>query len=173
MHRGLGEVSELMGDDGPAMRELTVRQRAFVLAYFEARSGAAAARAAGYSEGASRRNLKTMAYELLRNAKVKAAILEVARGRYVGLLPKAMSVQEEIMNDPKHRDRFKAAQHIAAAAGIAQVVEHRHEHVLSVSEQFAELIRLGRKPEEILMNLPEAEKQVVLDLVKGKDGGYS
>lgn len=165
-----GKPEDLEGE-GPALRELNERQRSFVLAYFEVMDAAKAARMAGYVDNGGS-TIRVTAHWLMNHPKVKAAILEIARARYVGLLPKAMQVQEEILSDKKHRDRFKASQHIAAAAGIAAVVEHRHEHVLSVSEQFAELIRLGKKPEEVLMNLPEAEKQAVLELVKQKDGSY-
>lgn len=153
------------------MMALDERRRRFVEAYFELHEGTAAAQAAGYADN-GKTGIRVRAHRLLHDEKVLAAMREEARGRYVGLLPKAMQAQQEILLDRGHKDRFKASQHIAAAAGIATVVEHRHEHVLSVSEQFAELIRLGKKPEEVLMNLPEAEKRQVLELVKQKDGSF-
>lgn len=75
-----------------------------------------------------------------------------------------------------HSVQLRAADRLVAIGGLGETVKvevnQKVEHTLTVSEQFAELIRLGKSPEEVLANLPPDEKKQVLELVKRKDGSF-
>ena len=156
---------------GPCMLALTEQQRRFVQAFFELRDATNAARLAGYKDGGTNA-IRQKGYWLTHNQKIRDAIVEYAKVVNVGLIPKALLAREEIIDDRGHKDRAKVADTILATAGITQATEHKVTVEMTISEQFAELIRLGRKPEEVLANLPPEEKAKVLELVKGKDGSY-
>lgn len=158
------------------MLALTEQQRRFVQAFFELRDATNAARLAGYKDkgptDGGRTSVRQAGYSLTHNQKVRDAIVEYAKVVNVGLIPKALLAREEIIDDRGHKDRAKVADTILATAGITQVAEHKVTVEMTISEQWAELIRLGRKPEEVLANLPPEEKAKVLDLVRGKGGLY-
>jgi phage terminase small subunit len=101
---------------GPAMQACTLQQRKFVLALFEQKPGygalAAAARAAEYGNRDGTSTAKAMAniaQRLVNNPNVVAAIAETAKKQLRSDAPAAVQTVREVMNDPMHKDRLKAA----------------------------------------------------------------
>jgi phage terminase small subunit len=95
---------------GPAMAALTPQRRRFVEALFEVNPGrgalAAAARRAGYADNG---HISDVASRLCQDEKIIAAIAEYGRKRIRSEVPQAVQVVKEIMSDPSHKDRLKAA----------------------------------------------------------------
>lgn len=109
-------VPEPVPNYGPAMTLLRPRQRRFVEALFEQRPGygaySGAARVAGYGnkEGTSTaESIGAIAQRLLSDDKVIAAIAEVAKKRIRADAPAAVRAVADIVNDPTHKDRLRAA----------------------------------------------------------------
>jgi phage terminase small subunit len=102
---------EPWGQLGPAMRELSTLQRAFVIALVTGKPGhgalTAAARRAGYNmTGAT---LSKHAHDLSRNPKIIAAIAEEAKKVIRGIgHAEATAAVLNMLRDPKHRDHARA-----------------------------------------------------------------
>lgn len=138
---------------GPAMRAIEAKQRAFVLAYVERadENGTGAARAANYggsSETPEQRQTaaKVAAWRLLHDPKIQAAIKELAEDKFRIATFKATAVLMEIMNDPTHKDRFRAAERVLAqnGMGVAIQVNHNHVHDLDEKGMIARIARLAK-----------------------------
>lgn len=136
-------------DLGKAMAAIQPQQRAFVLAYVENASGNAshAARAAGYgSTSATEEQAKTAAkvagWRLVHDAKVLAAIRELAQARLEANAFRAANVLVEIAEDPTHKDRLKAAEMLMNRAGMIVVNESKvvHEHRVETRSTILERI---------------------------------
>lgn len=168
------------------MQALSPRQRAFCRAAFLGGGNPTSwARLAGYTDNKNGA-IRGAAFRLIHNKKVRLAMRELAEARLrVEGLPEAVSAILEITRDKQHRQRLPAALAILNRTGLHEVVERREEVrvELSVSEMFAELITLGKRPEEVLANLPADEREAVLaalparrraelELKKGKGGTY-
>jgi phage terminase small subunit len=100
-------------DFGPAMLALTEPQRRFVLALFETNPGRGAlqraAIRAGYGGGKSSiRSINSMAHELWRSEKVRAAYAEQGH-KYIGHASvAALKAVHELVLDASHPDHLKA-----------------------------------------------------------------
>jgi len=106
--------SEDWGDLGPAMKELNERQRAFVRAYVVHPPGPGALVnsyiAAGYGTAESKREtLAKNAHHLSRDEKIIAAVKEEATKLLRLGHPEAVNVLFDVMRDPNHKDRVRAA----------------------------------------------------------------
>ena len=156
---------------GPAMQQLTAGQRRFVESAFIIVGGPTAwARAAGYRDS-GKSGIRVQAHRLRNNPKVIAAMREEAEVRLkIDGVPRAIAGLLEMVENKDHKQRHWAIGAILSRAGLHEVVETKTtvEVEMTVSEQFAELVRLGRKPEEILANLPVDEREKVLTLVRGE-----
>ena len=158
------------------MRALSEPDRNWVRVYVETGNQTSAELARGSQS--SRAVAKVNACKRAQRLDISAAVVEESRRRLAYMLPQNVMVMEKIAYGDGDGEpipwgvRAKMAAHLAALGGLVEKVEieHKVEHVLSVSEQFAELLRLGKKPEEVLMNLPPEEKRKVIELVKGE--GY-
>lgn len=72
---------------------------------------------------------------------VKEAIKEAAAHHMAGLVPKVTHALEAIVDDPLHRDHYKALDGILARVGMPQVTEHKTtvEHTLNKAELVASI----------------------------------
>lgn len=134
---------------GPAMRKLLPQQRAFVLAFVDlggGRKGSEAARKSGYG-GANPHSVRIQAWRLLHDSDVLTAIKEVAEKRISANAALAADIFLEIAQDPTHKDRFKAAEKLAALSGIV-VVERKevaHTHKLDDKAAIQKIVDLARR----------------------------
>jgi phage terminase small subunit len=106
---------------GPAMSALTERQRRFVQAMLSDPYASAAswARAAGYSNANAA--CRTRAFELLRDARVEAAVFEVARSVMATVGPiLATHVLMRTAANPDHPQQVRAAELIANRTGFSE-----------------------------------------------------
>lgn len=135
---------------GKAMAAILPQQRAFVVAYVNSATGNAsqAARAAGYgdtSETEEQRKTaaKVAGHRLIHDAKILAAVKELAQARIEANAFKAASVLVEIAEDPTHKDRLKAAEMLMNRAGMLVVNESKvvHEHRVEARSTILEKIR--------------------------------
>lgn len=168
-------------EQGPAMRLLTTRQKAFVVALVDLghwKNHQKAAEIAGYASRGSPDSAKVRAAENMRNPKVVAAIQEAVRKRLESGTALALGVVEEILLDDSaaRKDRLKAAELMFDRGGMHATTEHK----LSVTreETRAEKIKaiheyalaLGKDPREFLGSLTDAidgDFQVLDELDKG------
>lgn len=141
---------------GAAMAALkTERRRAFVEQIFQQTTAAAAARAAGYTGDAA--SIATTAWRLLQDDMILAAIHEVGE-RFYRDIPAAAKAVKEILRDPLHKDRLKAAHGILETVRIKQApetkatltVEQKTDHNTVLLEWLRREIALG-SPEEIMI----------------------
>ena len=147
---------------GPAMRALNARQRAFVFALFEENPGhgalAAAARRAGYGnpDGSSTaRTMATIASRLADDERVQAAITEITKKRIRREGPAAVAAINEIVSNPGHKDRLRAATTILERIDPVETkhkieVTHKADHTKSALEHLEYLLRLGTSEEALL-----------------------
>jgi hypothetical protein len=156
---------------GPAMLELDVRQRKFVLAYcaFPQASGQDLAAMAGYKEGVARQGWRSQASRLLRKPEIIAAIHECLtktyRGRGAAI---AQDVMLTIAQDAKHPKQLQAALALADRGGFAAMlesrltVEHRDQTSAALIERITMLAkRLGVDPSKLLGGHLIEQKPVV------------
>jgi hypothetical protein len=137
----------MIGDDsgklGPKMLALpSDRMRAFVLALLAqgTRNYTAAYKAAGYS--GTMEALRVGASRLAHDERVLAALHEEASKRLHSLVPAALRVVEEIMENPDAKDRAKVALGVLDRAGLHTVTEQRHTHSLADDTEMLARIRL-------------------------------
>jgi hypothetical protein len=110
---------EVLGEYGPAMRALpNHRWRAFVEFYLLENPGRGAqtnaARRAGFGNArTSPLNMAHIAWRLMRDERMQAAIAEEARKVLRGCAPEAAKALIELVRDPEHKDH---------ARGIAMVL---------------------------------------------------
>lgn len=130
---------------GPAMRELTIPQRDFVLAYADQGgiNAAEAARRAGYAHHA------VAGSTLLKMPRILAALREEADARLKAGAILAASVLVEIADDKFHRDRYKAAVELLNRAGLvveglSRVIVEDHRTPEEIERRIRDLAeRLG------------------------------
>jgi len=140
----------VVGDLGPAMLELSEKQRDFVLAYcaFPQASGTDLARMAGYKQSVGSRVWASTASRMLRDPGIIAAIHEVLsktyRGRGAAI---AQDVMLEIAQDQNHPQRLKAAAMLADRGGFAAMLESKVtiEHRDQTSEAMIKRIEMLAK----------------------------
>lgn len=111
---------------GPKMMACSEREQAFVMAYLSnGGNGTEAARAAGYSDPAKgdykgSAGIRVRAYELLHREKVLAAIEEVGRKEFRGLLVPALTALKTLLEKPDHTDHAKVVQSVLSRLGFSE-----------------------------------------------------
>lgn len=141
---------------GPAMKALTEKQRAFVVAYFHTGSRMKATAAAGYAMGTPDSSQgRVMAWQVWHSAKVQAAIKEFASENVLStLVPMAMKAWEEIIDDPSHKDRAKAVGMVLDRTGMHAKMETVHTVTENREERVLKIIRickeLGMDPKKFI-----------------------
>ena len=171
---GIRVERELDEGLGPAMRDLTVMQRRFVIALVtdSRANGSTAAAAAGYAGDAKK--MAEIGSRLRHHPKVVAAIHEEALKRLLGARLLATGVVVEIAADQTVRaaDRLKAAEMILNRTGIIEetrtemVVTHKHDPADVTKEIIAMAKQLNLDPRALLGKygvVLDAEFEVVSD----------
>jgi phage terminase small subunit len=134
---------------GPAMLELNPRERAFVVALFMPdMTGTAAAKAAGFGvEGKSTNaTFGRIAHRKLSQAHIVAAIEEESRRVVRSLAPSAVRALREILEDPKHRDRLKAARTVLERVDPSMMrFEHEHNVRVRATDHDSEAVAMLRQ----------------------------
>ena len=155
-------ITQLIPDDadlGPAMKALTKRARAFVLALVEIGGSpqSRAAAMAGYS--GSKAALEVTGSRLAADARVQEALLEEAKARMKSSSLLATCEVIKVLERPdgvSARDKLAAARLVLEFAGAepAQQIEVKHEIKLSDKEKVSQVIelagRIGLDPTKLL-----------------------
>lgn len=130
---------------GPAMKKLTTKQQAFVVALFAQgnTNSAGAARAAGYY--GTQNSLNVEGHRQLHNPKVQEAMHEFARARLQADTPEYLRMLRTIAVT-RGSDQLGALKLSLALAGHTPVVEvhQKTEITISYDEKLLELQRLAR-----------------------------
>lgn len=144
------DLAKSDGQMGEAMAALNERQRAFVLALFDAPkshgSGVFAAKVAGYgTPQSSQQTLASVACKLKADPRIQAAITEVTKQHFAVLGPAAVRGLRKILDNPKHREFGRAIGLIMDRVAPSQsglVVEVKGEVKLSARETDEVLARI-------------------------------
>jgi phage terminase small subunit len=162
---------------GPAMRELNVSQRRFVVAALTFPTGKdwQIAKAAGYSDR-SHGALRVCAHRLFHDEKVIAGLHEEASKRLRSSSVLAVSVLMKIARTDGHRDQLRAAEGLLNRTGLHETSEHRvsvtHQDQSSAATErriraaMERLEKLGRDPALLLGRMrpsPVLEGEVMSD----------
>ncbi len=139
-----------------AMQSLTPKQRAFVIAYAEKRSGIAAARAAGYK--GSDQTLRSIAHENLTKPHIKKALkdleapaLEKAQVNVTRLVERLSYLAfSPLSNDIKISGQVKSIEILLKMAGALKD-EGTLDRPTHLDWHF--IYRQGQSPEEVRRNL--------------------
>jgi phage terminase small subunit len=95
---------------GPKLAACSEKERVFAYAYATgiAETAAAAARLAGYSDpGPHSNSLRSKAHQVLHRSHVIAAIEEVCRTEFRGLIPLTIAAAKRVLQDSEHDDHVK------------------------------------------------------------------
>jgi Terminase small subunit len=155
---------------GPAMKALTPRQQAFVMACMNMGvevNYSQAARLAGYSDpGLDSSTVRVAAHNLIHDARIQAAIHEQGRKKLKAATLEATSFLVEVVQDIKGKyevkDRLRAANSILDRGGLHALSEHQVTvtNIKSREEKLLEVAKLakmlGRDPKELLGNMADA-----------------
>jgi phage terminase small subunit len=112
MNKQLATIDDEADDFGLAMRACLPKERAFVLALLEGKSGASAARQAGYGaeDGSSTaETFARIAHRTLNRSRVIDALAEQSRKTIRSLAPSAIQAVKDILTTTNHKDRAKVA----------------------------------------------------------------
>ena len=139
---------EVLGEYGPAMRALpNHRWRAFVEFYLLENPGRGAqtnaARRAGFGNArTSPLNMAHIAWRLMRDERMQAAIAEEARKVLRGCAPEAAKALIELVRNPEHKDHARGIQMVLARTD-PEITRHDmnivHKVVNEDDESLAEL----------------------------------
>lgn len=142
---------ETWGELGPAMRALPRESwRTFVVAYCMAPTGYGANvdafRKAGLDKGYSQATASSMAWQLLQDERIIAAIGEEARKMLRAGAPAAAKALLNLISNPDHRDHGRAIGMVLARTDpevqrIDQTITHR---VINPDEEALEELRAAR-----------------------------
>ena len=176
------EESELP-DAVRAVRDM--RRRKFAWHYvFGGADGAAAARAAGYSDVAE--GAKVRAHGLLQREDVRAAIVALTSRYLFSLAPKAVLRLGAILDNPKHAKHVKAIELVLDRVGLHAKTEVEVNHTVTVNhtdealEQLRTLKALGVPREKLIEafgysglaryeNMLASQARPVPALIEGQD----
>ena len=104
---------------GPKMQACSERERKFIWAYLQnGGNGAQAARDAGYSDAAE--GAKVRAHAVLHRDRVLAAIEEVGRKAFRGLLIPAVLAAEKLIGKEDHADHAKMTLSVLSRLGFGE-----------------------------------------------------
>lgn len=142
---------------GPAMSQLTDNQQNYVWALVETGGDEPrAADLAGYGGTTGSRDVAL--HRLRHNPKVLAAIKEVAEAEIKSLAFLGAKALREIVNDPGHKDRLKAADMVLNRSGLLVIqetkvmVEHKNPDIAStVARVRALALGMGMDPKLLLL----------------------
>jgi phage terminase small subunit len=127
----------------PAVQSLRdERHRAFAWAYmFNGANGAAAARAAGYSD--VKEAAKVRAHALLARPDIQEALRELCTKFLFSLAPKALIRLNGLLDKPAHKQHAKAISMVLSRTGFAERtaidVNHQHSAVDHTKEALTQL----------------------------------
>lgn len=121
---------------GPRMQACTERERKFVWFYLTndgPPNGAQAARDAGCSDTAE--GAKVRASEMMHRERVLAALEEVGKKAFRGLLGPTVKATAALINNPQHPDHSKTLQSTLSRLGISErtAVDVNHTGELQVN----------------------------------------
>jgi phage terminase small subunit len=108
---------------GPKMQACSERERKFVWFYVTDNDGNAseAARKAGYADpGGDSASIRVQAHALMHRDRVLAAIDEVGRKAFRGLLMPAVRATEKLILNEKHSDHAKTVQSTLSRLGLGE-----------------------------------------------------
>jgi phage terminase small subunit len=148
------------GTWGPAMQAITERQRAYVMALYEAPrshgSGIFAARRAGYSNS-SNAVLSSIAWSLNNDPKIQAAIAETSKQFLTTLGPTAVRAMKKILDTPGHKELGRIIGLVMDRVSPVQStlsVEVKGEVKLSAGETAAVMERIEQLASKFMVALP-------------------
>jgi hypothetical protein len=121
------DAPPIQGSYGPKMMALpNDRWRRFVLELMgqAKRDYSAAYIAAGYSSN-SAGAVRVEAHRMAHDQRIQEAIQEEGARRMKALLPAALHVVEQMLEDPQNKDAAKAAFGVMDRAGLAAATEHK------------------------------------------------
>lgn len=127
-------------------------QRAFVNAFLNTggRNATAAAAEAGYCKDSKNPDsLKVVAYQVVHNPKIQAALLEVSKQRMRGAGVIAVSYLQEVLQDDtaSTKDRMRAAVAVMDRTGMHAVMaqEVTHTHTLDLEGMKSRITQLAEQ----------------------------
>ena len=146
---------------GPKMQACSERERKFVWFYVTDNDGNAseAARKAGYADpGKDSASIRVQAHALLHRDRVLAAIDEVGRKAFRGLLMPAVRATEKLILNEKHSDHAKTVSSTLARLGITERTgvdvnvtgEVQHNHTDSALNDLRTLVALQVPREKLI-----------------------
>lgn len=146
---------------GPKMQACSERERRFVIAYLRngGRDATAAARDAGYKDaGLHSSSIRVRAHDVLHRERVIAALDEVGRKAFRGLMLPAIVALENALDDPKHPDNVKSALSVLSRLGLGENTnvnvnvggEVSVNHTNEALEHLRSLMELGVPREKLI-----------------------
>lgn len=108
---------------GPKMQSCSAQERRFVWAYLQngGKDATAAAREAGYKDaGSQSSSIRVRAHALMHRERVIAALDEVGRKAFRGLLVPAVAAMESLIDDPTHPDHARTVHSALSRLGLAE-----------------------------------------------------
>ena len=177
MTKFIKQAPKVVGRLGPAMQALPDDHwRAFVRHYVDTggRSATECARIGGWSDKTDGA-LSVAAHRVLHDERTQAAIQEESRRALTALAPIAVGVIKQIMENPTHKDQFRAAQGTLDRAGLHAIsgveVKHSGSVMIERKEQITQTVQLcaelGLDAKALLSKMGiivDAEFNVVSDL---------
>jgi phage terminase small subunit len=146
---------------GPKLAACSEKERVFAYAYATgiAETAAAAARLAGYSDpGPHSNSLRSKAHQVLHRSHVIAAIEEVCRTEFRGLIPLTIAAAKRILQDPEHDDHVKMIISLLSRLGYGEKTavdvnvtgEIAVDHTTAAVEDLRRLKALGVPREKLI-----------------------
>lgn len=118
-----------------------------------------AAKLAGYGKNSSPHNLNSIAQDLLSKQRVIDLITEITKKQIRSAAPEALAAVREIIADPEHRDRLKAAQTILERIEpTMQRLDVRVQH--ETVDRDAEAVTYLRKLKELGVSREKMEAEL-------------
>jgi phage terminase small subunit len=172
-------------DLSPVLAACLPKERLFIDALLQGKSGAQAAREAGYGvDGSTAETMARIAHRTLGRSRVIDALAEQSRKMIRSLAPSAIQAVKDILTTTTHKDRAKVALNLIEridptvqrvdAHVTHEIVDHRRDAI----EQLRSLKALGvarEKLEELFgfTGLPMLEKQLADQDAKTIDAEFT
>ena len=156
----------------------TDKERAFVCSYCtNGGIGSDAARVAGYGETVKNPDAQyfaSTAYRLLGIERIRDAVLALSKRTIRTLAAKAVQTVSEILDDPNHKDRLRAAQAILDRSDPQiQKVDVTHTHKLDVTKESIEYLQhlksIGASREMLIAEFGELGLSYYEDLLASRE----
>jgi hypothetical protein len=124
-------------------RPLSTKERVFIEKFMQLGAGRGAGKPAALHAGFKPSYAAWAAHRMLRRPTVVREIEQRQKVRLRTLLPKAVDVVEQILDDPQHKDRLKAANQILSRVDpLFGAVAHQHDVDVRVSIQSGDALAL-------------------------------